>query len=123
MEEVRLVLNLDVNPSHIIFANPVKTPAALRFARRVGVTRMTFDNLDELDKIKACFPEAQLLLRIYASDELALIRLDEKFGAPLDMTESLLGRALKLGLSVVGVSFHVGESSLKRGTLTTWTAT
>jgi ornithine decarboxylase len=109
VEEIRLVLDLNVNPSRIISANPVKAPAALRFARRVGVARMTFDNLDELDKISSNFSEAQLLLRIYASDEDALVKLGEKFGARLDTTESLLKRAWELGLSVVGVSFHVGK--------------
>ncbi|KAL2839875.1 hypothetical protein BJX68DRAFT_247306 [Aspergillus pseudodeflectus] len=111
MEEIRLVLDLNIDPSRIIFANPVKAPAALRFARRVGVSRMTFDNLDELDKIKACFPDAQLLLRIYASDDGALVCLGEKFGARLDTTECLLKRARELGLDVVGVSFHVGSGA------------
>jgi ornithine decarboxylase len=108
MEEIRLVLDLNVDPSRIIFANPVKAPAALRFARRVGVSRMTFDNLDELEKISSNFPEAQLILRIYASDEDALVRLCEKFGARLDSTQRLLTRAREFGLNVVGVSFHVG---------------
>ncbi|KAL3444144.1 ornithine decarboxylase [Aspergillus insuetus] len=111
IEEIRLVLDLSIHPSCIIFANPVKAPAALRLARRVGVARMTFDNLDELDKISSNFPEAQLILRIYASDEDALVKLGEKFGARLDTTESLLKRAWELGLSVVGVSFHVGSGA------------
>lgn len=54
-------------------------------------------------------PEAELLLRIYANDDTALISFGEKFGAPLDTAEILLGRARELGLRVVGVSFHVGE--------------
>ncbi|KAL3483833.1 putative ornithine decarboxylase [Aspergillus germanicus] len=111
MEEIRLVLDLNVDPARIIFANPVKAPAALRFARRIGVRRMAFDNPDELDKISSNFPEAQLILRLYASDEDALVKLGEKFGARLDTTESLLKRAWELGLSVVGVSFHVGSGA------------
>lgn len=83
------------------------------FARRVGVMRTTFDNLDELDNIKAHMPEAQILLRIYASDDDALISLGDKFGAHMDTTQQLLSRAWELGLDVVGVSFHVGEISLK----------
>lgn len=82
------------------------------FARQVGVTRTTFDNFDELEKIKLHMPQAELLLRIYASDESALIPLGDKFGAPLDTTEGLLLRAWDLQLNVVGVSFHVGKKSL-----------
>ena len=54
-------------------------------------------------------PEAELLLRIYANDDSALISFGEKFGAPIDCTEILLSRARELGLRVMGVSFHVGE--------------
>lgn len=75
----------------------------------MGIRRTTFDNIDELDSIKTHMPEAELLLRIYANDDTALISFGEKFGAPLDTAEILLGRARELGLRVVGVSFHVGE--------------
>ncbi|KAL4861211.1 hypothetical protein BDV12DRAFT_180596 [Aspergillus spectabilis] len=107
-EEMRMVLSLNVDPALIIFANPCKAPAAMVFARQVGVMRMTFDNLDELDKIKTYIPEAQLLLRIHASDDSALISLGDKFGAHLDTTKQLLSRAWDLGLNVVGISFHIG---------------
>ena len=109
IEEMRAVLNLGVDPTRILFANPCKAPAAVAFASDVGVLRTTFDNIDELDTIKAHMPEAELLLRIYANDEGALICLGEKFGAHMDTTEELLSRAWELGLNVVGVSFHVGK--------------
>ncbi|KAJ5836763.1 hypothetical protein N7447_002789 [Penicillium robsamsonii] len=111
VEEMRAVLSLGVDPARILFANPCKAPAAVAFAREVGVLRTTFDNIDELDTIKAHMPEAQLLLRIYANDEGAFICLGEKFGAQLDTTEELLSRAWELGLNVIGVSFHVGTGA------------
>ncbi|KAJ5317805.1 hypothetical protein PENANT_c004G11756 [Penicillium antarcticum] len=111
IEEMRTVLNLGVDPARILFANPCKAPAAIAFAREVGVLRTTFDNIDELDTIKAHMPEAQLLLRVYANDDSAFICLGEKFGAQLDTTEELLSRAWELGLNVIGVSFHVGTGA------------
>lgn len=107
------VLRLNVDPALIIFANPCKSSAAMAFARQVGVMRTTFDNLDELDNIKAHMPETQLLLRIYASDDGALISLGDKFGAHLDTTQQLLSRAWELGLDVVGVSFHIGKGIIQ----------
>lgn len=68
----------------------------------------TFDNIDELDKIKAHSPDMGLLLRIFAQDEGAMVCLGSKFGAPWDTTGILLKRAKVLGLRVVGVSFHIG---------------
>ncbi|KAJ5649345.1 uncharacterized protein N7484_003068 [Penicillium longicatenatum] len=111
IEEMRTVLNLGVDPARILFANPCKGAASLDFARRAGVLRTTFDNIDELDMIKMHMPEAQLLLRIYANDDSALISFGDKFGAPLDTTNALLIRARELGFDVVGVSFHVGTGA------------
>lgn len=108
IEEMRAVLRHGVDPTRIIFANPCKSPVSLLYARQVGVTRTTFDNIDEIYKIKEYTPKAQLLLRIYASDEGALISLGDKFGAPLDTVQPLLSLARDLDLNVIGVSFHVG---------------
>lgn len=113
IEELRSVLSLGVDPSRIVFANPCKTASSLVFARRVGVMHTTFDNLDELDTIKAYHPDAELVLRIFASDSDALIDFGEKFGASIESTPLLLRRARELNLTVTGVSFHVGTSSLR----------
>ena len=43
----------------IIFANPVKTPSQIRYARKVGVSKMTADSIWELRKIKELYPEAK----------------------------------------------------------------
>jgi ornithine decarboxylase len=110
-EELRVVLNLGVDPSRIIFANPCKSASSLLFAARTGVTLTTFDNLDELETIRAFLPNARLVLRIYASDKDALIKLGEKFGTPVETSFVLLQRARELGLEVCGVSFHVGRFS------------
>ncbi len=109
VEEIRRVLSLGVAPSRIIFANPCKSIASIRFAKESGVYKTTFDNADELDKIRSVMPEAQLTLRVYACDETALINFGGKFGAPRGATLGLLRRACALGLHVEGVSFHVGE--------------
>lgn len=105
---MKLVLDLGIDPSRIIFAHPCKAVSALQMASRRGVPRTTFDNLDELEKIKDNAPHLRLLLRIYADDDTALVTLGNKFGAPLDTTKLLLLKAKDLGLIVEGVSFHVG---------------
>ena len=72
---------------------------------------MTFDNADELHKIKAFYPDAELVLRILTDDSASLCRLSAKFGASLDKTQELLALAKSLGLNVIGVSFHVGSGA------------
>lgn len=106
-----MVLDLGVEPERIIFANPCKQRSCIRFARRHGVTKMIFDNIEELRKVRREHPAAELLLRIEADDPSATIRLQEKFGASTADAFELLRFSQKLRLKVVGVSFHVGTGS------------
>ncbi|KAL4897534.1 pyridoxal-dependent decarboxylase [Aspergillus ambiguus] len=109
--EIKLVLDLGIDPARILFAHPCKAVSALRLASARGVQHTTFDNLDELDKIKQHAPGIRLLLRIYASDPAAAAGMGEKYGAPLHTTGPLLERARALGLDVEGVSFHIGSGA------------
>lgn len=57
--EINKVLSLGVNPERIIFANPTKPKAHIRYASIVGVKTMTFDCDIELHKIKSLCPDAK----------------------------------------------------------------
>lgn len=107
--EISEIIELGVDPSRIIYANPCKQVSHVRFAESNGIKLMTFDNADELLKIKRHFPNADLVLRIITDDSRSVCKLSTKFGAPLDITKSLLQKAKELDLNVVGVSFHVGS--------------
>lgn len=55
MQEIKKVLSLGVDPSRIVYAHPVKTIKYLQYARLSGVSKMTFDSLDELYKVREPF--------------------------------------------------------------------
>jgi len=107
--EIQQVLDIAVDPSRIIFANPCKPLSFIRKACKTGVDTMTFDNTDELYKIARSHRGARLVVRILTDDSKSLCRLGLKFGAPLATVPRLLATARELGLDVVGVSFHVGS--------------
>lgn len=109
--EIDAVLEQGVDPSRIIYAQPCKTKSYIRHAAAKKVQQMTFDNLDELHKIKALYPDAELYLRILTDDSSSLCQLSLKFGASLSETAHLLQTARDLDLNVVGVSFHVGSGA------------
>ena len=109
--EIDLVLGLGVDPTRIIYAQPCKTKSYLRHAANVGVSQMTFDNSDELHKIKNSYPNAEIVLRILTDDSASLCRLSTKFGADLETANDLLCLARELSLNVVGVSFHIGSGA------------
>ncbi|KAF8528332.1 ornithine decarboxylase [Hysterangium stoloniferum] len=107
--EIGQVLDIGVDPSRIIFANPCKPTSFIRSAARANVDMMTFDNADELTKIARAHPHAKLVVRILTDDSKSLCRLGLKFGAQLAAVPALLARASELKLDVIGVSFHVGS--------------
>ena len=106
--EIEQVLDMGIDPSRIVFAHPCKAPSALDTAARRGIRWTTFDNFDELDKIRRISPELELLLRIYVQDGTAKVALGDKFGAPIEIARTLLQKARHLDLKVVGVCFHIG---------------
>ena len=58
-EEIDIVLECGVDPSKIIYANPCKTKGFISHARKRGVDKMTFDNVEELQKIAVYNPDAE----------------------------------------------------------------
>lgn len=109
--EIEQVLANGVDPSRIIYANPIKTKSYLRFTASKNVRQMTFDNTDELHKIAAIYPNAECYLRILTDDSASLCRLSQKFGASLEDVPMLLTTAKSLGLNIAGVAFHVGSGA------------
>uniref|UniRef100_A0A8C4QY68 ornithine decarboxylase n=1 Tax=Eptatretus burgeri TaxID=7764 RepID=A0A8C4QY68_EPTBU len=109
--EINMVLNQGVPAERIIFANPCKQSSDIREAAVHGVHTMTFDCEDELVKVSQINPTARLVLRIAADDPSALFKFGNKFGASLEDSKHLLHMAKKLGLEIIGVSFHVGSGS------------
>jgi ornithine decarboxylase len=102
---------MGIDPARIIFAQPCKISSHLKYASKMGVKQVTFDNAEELYKTKKFCPDAQLYLRIQTDDSASLCRLSMKFGAPMDATKELLELACNLKLNVVGVAFHVGSGA------------
>lgn len=109
--EIEKVLQMGVSPERIIYANPCKASSFIRYAAKNQVLKSTFDNVEELHKIKKFHPESQLLLRIATDDSTAQCRLSTKYGCELEKVGSLLQCVKDLQLNLVGVSFHVGSGA------------
>lgn len=107
--EIDKVLGFKVAPSHMIYANTVKQPEALRRAMAQRVNLVTFDNEYELEKIAQHAKGAKVLLRIKVPNVGSTIELSLKFGAEPADAIPLLIKAHRLGLKPAGVSFHVGS--------------
>jgi ornithine decarboxylase len=94
----------------IIYANPVKPVETLAELDHYKPL-VSFDNLDEIEKIKQHAPHAGLVLRLKVSNTGAMVELSSKFGAPPGEAVDLILEADRQGLVVEGVSFHVGSQT------------
>jgi len=94
----------------IIYANPTKPTETLEELNQYKPL-VTFDNLEEIRKIKRHAPNAGLALRLKVPNTGAMVELSSKFGAAPGEAVDLILEADKLGLVVEGISFHVGSQT------------
>jgi ornithine decarboxylase len=92
----------------IIYANTIKPIETLETLDKYKPL-VTFDNLEELKKIKAHAPRAGLVLRIRVPNTGSVVELSSKFGAHPGEAVDLIITAFTMGLEVEGLSFHVGS--------------
>ena len=111
-QEMQDIMGLGANPNDLIFANPMKSEEQILEAKKHGVKKMTFDSIEELEKIAKSFPKAECILRIAVNQTTATYDLSEKYGAALEDVDSILKASKKLGLYVKGVAFHVGSGGV-----------
>jgi len=92
----------------IIYANTIKQEETLRELDPYKPL-VTYDNIDELKKIKVHCPHAGLVLRIRVPNTGSMVELSSKFGAHPGEAVDLILEAFNIGLVVEGISFHVGS--------------
>lgn len=109
--EIEKILALGIDPQRIIYANPCKASSFIRYAEKKNVMKSTFDNVEELHKIKKFHPNSELFIRITTDDSTAQCRLSTKYGCELTDVETLLNKVRELDLNLVGVAFHVGSGA------------
>ncbi|MFT3868192.1 MAG: type III PLP-dependent enzyme [Nibricoccus sp.] len=94
----------------IIYANPTKPTNTLEELNKYKPL-VTFDNLEEIHKIKKHAPQAGLALRLKVPNTGAMVELSSKFGASPGEAVDLILEADRVGLTVEGISFHVGSQT------------
>ena len=92
----------------IIYANTIKPIETLEALDKYNPL-VTFDNLEELKKLRQHAPHAGLILRIRVPNTGSLVELSSKFGAHPGEAVDLIVAAFDMGLVVEGLSFHVGS--------------
>ena len=107
--EMANVLAIVENPDRIIFANPCKVSSHLKYACENKIAMMTFDCVEELEKIYTIYPEAQIVLRICVDDSNSKCKFNSKFGCPHHNILKIFEKVKELRMNLMGFSFHVGS--------------
>lgn len=92
----------------IIFSNTIKDADTLKKIKRYKPL-MTYDNKEEIKKIKEYCPTAGLVLRLMVPDTGSQVEMSSKFGCDPSDAAALIKEVFDLGLVVEGISFHVGS--------------
>jgi len=92
----------------IIYANPIKPVETLEELDRYKPL-VTYDNHEEVKKIAKHAPHAGLALRLRVPNTGSMVELSSKFGALPGEAVDLIAYAHDNGLTVEGLSFHVGS--------------
>src|SRR5215471_9588548 len=92
----------------IIYANPTKPKETLLALDRYKPL-VTYDNLNELKKIREYAPHAGVVLRLRVPNTGSMVELSSKFGCDPGEAVDLVQAAFSMGLVVEGLSFHVGS--------------
>lgn len=103
------IMSVVNDADRIIFANPCKISSHLMYARENNIGMMTFDSIEELEKIHNIYPDAQLLLRISVDDTNSMCKFNSKFGCPQGNIPQIFERIKSLRMNLAGFSFHVGS--------------
>jgi ornithine decarboxylase len=94
----------------IIYANPIKAIETLRALDQYKPL-VTYDNVEEIRKVKKYAPHAGMVLRLKVPNTGAMVELSSKFGANPGDAVNLIEATEKAGLTVEGLSFHVGSQT------------
>lgn len=110
-QEIEMVRAVGAEPNRISYNNTIKKAADIAKAYAAGVRQFAFDAEEELAKIAAHAPGADVTCRLLIDDQAdgAQWPLSRKFGCDDQMAMALLGMAAQLGLTPRGISFHVGS--------------
>ena len=107
--ELELLAAHGVDPTDVLYSNPVKPPSHIAAMHAEGVWRYAFDSDAELYKLARHAPGCAVYLRVRVDDSTSVFPLSHKFGAEPEQARELMSLARRLGLQPYGITFHVGS--------------
>jgi ornithine decarboxylase len=109
--EIDMCLEAGADPAYISFGNTVKRVQDISSAYAAGIRLFAADASEELEKIAKFAPGSNVFIRVLMRSTEAEWPLSRKFGCSSSMVIPLMHEAQGMGLTPVGLSFHVGSQT------------
>lgn len=107
--EIDLLRRMGVPPRGLIHTHPIKRDRDIRDSLDYGCSTFVIDNFVELTKLLPYRDRVSVLLRVGFRSVDAVVDLAKKFGCAPGEALALLRTARTMGISTLGLSFHVGS--------------
>ena len=112
LNEIKICLACNIPVAKLSWSNPFKKANEIKQAYELGVKVFVCDSMEELVKLGEHAPNAQIICRIFVSNQDSVIPLENKFGCSTNLAIDILLRCKALNLVPYGISFHVGSQQL-----------
>lgn len=109
--ELNLLRGIGADPAATIHTHPIKRDQDIRDALEFGCNVFVVDNIDELAKFEGYGARVRLLLRVSFRGKGVVSDLSRKYGVEPGAVPWMLTEAARIGVPVIGLSFHVGSQS------------
>ena len=113
LAELERALDAGATGERIICSNPIKSPIFLQRMHEEHVYAVVVDLTYELEKVARYMPGCRVYARLAVDNHGSVLPLAGKFGVSGEEALSLLNGARDLGLTPIGLSFHVGSQCLR----------
>ena len=100
-----------VSPERVLFSNPVKIPNHIERTYKDGLRFYALDSIDEIKKLSALAPGANVYLRVQVSNYGSKFPLSKRYGLLPSHVIEYASFAESMNLKVRGLTFHVGSQS------------
>jgi ornithine decarboxylase len=106
--EFQAIEKAGVKSCEVINSSPISSAENIKYLYKQGVRKYCFDSLKQLENIAANAPGSDVYVRIYNENRGSRFKLN-RFGIKASIAIEQITYAKSLGLTPIGVTFHVGS--------------
>src|ERR1700712_3768359 len=110
--EIAYLRDRGIAGERMVFTHPARSREEIAFAAGAGVRKYVFDTPGELRALAAIVPRGEFLLRLDITPFKTTFDYSGRFGVDSQGARAILTGAVRDGIAVAGIAFHVGSQTV-----------